>query len=121
LGLEWNADAAVLHLEPNLCVHLGFALFGNPNDHLPFAREFHGVTNKVGQDLPQPPRIPRNLGGTSGAIALASSMPLARARSDLVAHVGHELRLVSRSGQRSVTSRASMGLVKKSVAPIVSA
>ena len=38
LGFERNADAAVLHFEPNLCMRLSFTRFGNPNDDLTFAR-----------------------------------------------------------------------------------
>ncbi len=41
------------HLDPNLGVGFGFTPFGSPNDHLPCACEFQGVSEQVGQDLPQ--------------------------------------------------------------------
>src|SRR5271166_3735328 len=43
LSFGGNANAAVLDLESNLCVRPSFTPFGNPNDHLTFAREFQGV------------------------------------------------------------------------------
>jgi hypothetical protein len=43
-------------------VCLGFAAFGNPNENRSSFREFKGVANQVGQDLPQSPRIPAEPG-----------------------------------------------------------
>jgi hypothetical protein len=62
LGLEWYADAAVLHFNSNFCVRLGFRSLENPNDYLTFACEFQGVADQVGQDLAQPSRIPAQSG-----------------------------------------------------------
>jgi hypothetical protein len=64
--LERNAAAAVLHLNSNLCVGLGFSFLGNSNDDLAFACEFQGVADQVGQDLAHPPRIPAQSGWDAG-------------------------------------------------------
>jgi hypothetical protein len=76
--LELNADAAVLHLNSNLSVGLGFSSLGNSNDDLAFAREFHGVADQVDQDLAHAPRISAQSGWDAALIALASSMSFAR-------------------------------------------
>ena len=44
-------------------VRLGFACDRNPYDDLSFGREFEGVANEVGQDLPQPSRVSAQSGG----------------------------------------------------------
>jgi hypothetical protein len=58
LGLERNADPAVFYLKANPGLRRGFTPVRNPNDHFPFGGEFQSITDQVGQDLPQSPRIP---------------------------------------------------------------
>src|SRR6478672_12039410 len=52
-----NADAGVLNLKSYGGVRFGLAWEGDPHRDLSLFRELNGISNKVGKDLPQPPRI----------------------------------------------------------------